>query len=82
MSHSIVIIEFPKPASAKSPVPLDVFDAHPRPWRLGESKTSTTEIVDAKGRWLATVRHGGILLGHKGTPQRIVDLVNASVESK
>jgi hypothetical protein len=54
----------------------DVFDVHPRPWKLGESKTSRTAILDANNVFVADVSHGCILLGHRETPQRIIDAIN------
>lgn len=52
-------------------------DAHPLPWKLGGTNGPSTQIVDANGRYVASVNKGGILLGHAGTPQMVVDLINA-----
>lgn len=80
----LIVVEFPKPpAPSARPLPPDVFDVHPRPWRQGESKTGTTEVRDATGRVVVVTRGtGSIVAGNddripaSAVAQRIIDAVN------
>lgn len=75
MPNPIIAVEFPKPPKPEPVRPKTLYEIHPLPWEVGETNMAKSDILDANGDLIATVKTG--LCGSMYTAERIVNVFNA-----